>query len=189
MRVITLGLEDALFPNQISYSLLHEATHAFIDQKVLFVPRIYDEHKTNTKFNNEDYIDFTIDEVITYSKQMLQMVNPEIITQSSRRTNIDRANGLFSASHFLKNLSTRIIEKKKPLLKIIKFLKNAEKNPSLIKVELDNFGLSTQDLDPGISLAKSGFLDELPENLTPKIRATRVVIEEALRMAELAVGN
>ncbi len=187
-KVITLGLEEALFPNQISYSLLHETTHAFIDQKVLFVPKIHAEQNPLQPTDSQEYSEFTIDEVITYSKQMLQMVNPEIITQTSRRTNAARASGLFSASQFMRDLSQRIVAKKESLIRIIEFLKKAEEDPSLINTQLETFGLNTQDLDPNISLAKSGFLNEEPHKIKSKIRATRVVIEEALRMAELALG-
>ncbi len=189
MKVITLGLEDALFPNQISYSLLHEATHAFIDQNVLFIPKIHNQQNTHHSTESEDYIEFTIDEVITYSKQMLQMVNPQINTQSSRRTNSARASGLFSASHFLKDLSLKIVARKEGLLRIVQFLKDAENNPSLIKMDSDNFGLNPEDLHPEITLSKSGFIDDKSsQNLNPKIRMTRAIIEEALRMAELTLG-
>jgi hypothetical protein len=187
-KIITLGLEEALFPNQVSYSLLHEATHAFIDQKVLFVPKILSEQNALHSQESHDYAEFTIDEVITYSKQMLQMVNPEISTQTTRRTNAARASGLFSASQFMKDLSVRIVAKKDSLLRIVHFLKQAEDNPSLINTELDTFGLNPNELDPNISLAKSGFLHEEPQKINSKIRATRVVIEEAIRIAELALG-
>lgn len=180
-RVITLGLEDALFPNQISYSLMHEATHALLDQKVLFIPRIYDSLDTET------YLDFSIDEVITYSKQMLQMVNPNIVVQNSRRTNAARATGLFSAGYTLRDLSIRILAKKRGLLHIVEFLKKVEEKPSLLKMHENEFVII--GLDPEIALSKSGFLSDLPQNLKQKIKATRVVIEEVIRIAEMAVGE
>jgi hypothetical protein len=180
-RVITLGLEDALFPNQISYSLMHEATHALLDQKVLFIPRIYDSLDTET------YLDFSIDEVITYSKQMLQMVNHNIVAQNSRRTNAARATILFSAGCTMRDLSIRILAKKHGLLHIVEFLKKAEENPSLIKMNENEFVII--GLDPEIALSKSGFLGDLPQNLKQKVKATRVVIEEVIRIAEMAVGE
>jgi hypothetical protein len=207
-HMILLGLEDALYPNQISYNLLHEAMHASIDHKALFIPRIYDEVESKT------YEDFSLDEVIVYSKQVLQMVNKKVESQNSESVGAGRNKNLLAAVKIFKELSLRTLHKKNELLKVIDFLKKVEENPSILKGKA--FSFSFEGLDPQIILFKSGFMEYMPyqvteelmqsdpsvrfkvfqgdgdsyaETLKRKAHASRVIIEEALYFAESAYNQ
>jgi hypothetical protein len=207
-HMILLGLEDALYPNQISYNLLHEAMHASMDRKALFIPRIYDEVESKA------YEDFSLDEVIVYSKQVLQMVNKNIESQNSESVGAGRNKNLLAAVKIFKELSLRTLHKKNELLKVVEYLKKVEEDPSILKGKA--FSFAFEGLDPQIILYKSGFMEYMPsqvteefmnsdpgirykvfqgdgesyaESLKRKAHASRVIIEEALYFAESAYNQ
>ncbi len=207
-HMILLGLEDALYPNQLSFNLLHEAMHASLDHKALFIPRIYDEAESKS------YEDFSLDEVIVYSKQILQMVNKKIETQNSESVGSGRNKNLLAAVKIFKELTLRTLHKKTELLKVIEYLKKVEEDPSILKGKA--FSFAFEGLDPQVILFKSGFMEYMPSQVTeelmqsdPSIRfkvfqgdgdsyseslkrkahASRVIIEEALYFAESAYNQ
>jgi hypothetical protein len=160
-RMIILGLEDALYPNQISLNLLHEVMHVSNDSKALFIPRIYDDVVGGS------YEDFSLDEVIVYTKQIKHMVNKSVVHQNSEAVGKGRVDKLSSAIQILKELSKRTLSKKNELLKVIEYLKEVEKKPSLLNPRYYRFVV--EGLDPQIFLMRSGFFEYLPSEVTDEL--------------------
>jgi hypothetical protein len=207
-HVIILGLEDALFPNQLSYNFFHEAFHASLDYKALFIPRIYDDVGSRT------YKDFSLDEVSVYSKQILQMVNENIKAQNKVSLAKNLNSEMVESMKVYKELSLRTLRKKSELLKVVEYLKKVEDDPSILKINEDKkTSFILEGLDPQVVLLKSGFYeyksseinDELlaldpsarlkvfkgdeeayMKSLSNRAWASRLIIEEALYFAELA---
>jgi hypothetical protein len=160
-RMIILGLEDALYPNQISFNLLHEVMHASNDSKALLIPRIYDD------FVGGSYEDFSLDEIIVYSKQIMHMINKGVVTQNSEAVGKGRVDKLSSAFQILKELSQRTLSKKDELIKVLDYLREVEKNPSILNARHHRF--IVEGLDPQIFLMRSGFFEYLPSQVTEEL--------------------
>ena len=200
---IILGLEDALYPNQLSFNLWHESMHASFDSKALFIPRIYDEAE------GKSYEDFSLDEVIVYSRQINQMINEGVSVQNIESLGTGRNKNFVSAIQIYKELSMRAYRKKSELLKVVAYLKEVEKNPSILNIRFSRYLL--EGLDPQIYLLRSGFTEYTSSQLTnelleadPSIRfkvfqgdqeaydrkikqrakVSREIIQEALGLAE-----
>lgn len=160
-RMIILGLEDALYPNQISFNLLHEVMHASNDSKALFIPRIYDDVVGGA------YEDFSLDEIIVYSKQIMHMINKGVVTQNSEAVGRGRVDKLSSAFQILKELSKRTLSKKDELIKVLDYLKEVEKNPSILNAR--HYRFIVEGLDAQIFLMRSGFFEYLPSQVTDEL--------------------
>jgi hypothetical protein len=190
-RMIMLGLEDALFPNQMSYNLLHEAFHASLDYKSLFIPRIYDQ------VSSQSYKDFSVDEVFVYSKQIMQMVNANIKIQNRLSLAENPNSEIVEAVKVYKELSLRTLRKKNELLKIVEYLKKIEEDPRVLEEKNDDRKSSFvfDGLDSEIVLHKSAFYQSNSDKAKEKaslnsIRdrawVSRLIIEDVLYFAEMA---
>ena len=158
---IILGLEDALYPNQLSLNLFHEAMHASLDTKALFIPRIYDENESKS------YEDFSIDELLTYSKQIRQMINSAVQSQNSESASKRRNDKILEAIRIYKELCRRTLAKKNELLKVVDYLKQVEVDPFMLKFRFNRFIL--EGLDPQIYLFRSGFTEYFSDQVTKEL--------------------
>ncbi|MEI7440774.1 MAG: hypothetical protein WCK43_03965 [bacterium] len=179
-KTIVLGLEDALYPNQMSFHLLHNAYHVRNYERSLLVPIIYDNNNFQTTR------EFALDEVIVLAKEIAQMLrNPKVEKQNSQSPAGDGRNlNLRSASENLKELSKRTLRKKNELLKVIQYLKQIEENPKILS---DKEFLSLFDeLGPEIifDLHAVELVDSYPGSIQEKARASIELIEKALILAQ-----
>jgi hypothetical protein len=158
---IILGLEDALYPNQLSFNLWHEAMHASLDSKALFIPRIYDEAE------DKSYEDFSVDEVVVYSKQINHMVNARLGNQNVEFYGTGRNKNFLSAIQIFKELSIRTLNKKNELLKVVDHLNEVERDPSVLNIRMSRFLI--EGLDPQIYLFRCGFTQYLSSQLTQEL--------------------
>jgi hypothetical protein len=179
-KTIVLGLEDALYPNQMSFHLLHNAYHVGNYERSLLVPIIYDNNNFQTTR------EFALDEVIVLAKEIAQMLrNPKLEKKNSQSPAGDGNNlGLRSATENLKELSKRTLRKKNELLKAIQYLKQIEENPKILS---DKEFLSLFDeLGPEIifDLHAVELVDSYPGSIQEKARASIELIEKALILAQ-----
>ena len=179
-KTIVLGLEDALYPNQFSFHLLHNAYHVRNYERSLLVPIIYDNNNFQTTR------EFALDEVIVLAKEIAQMLrNPKLEKQNSQSPAGDGTSlGLRSATGNLKELSKRTLRKKNELLKVIQYLKQIEENPKILS---DKEFLSLFDeLGPEIivDLHAVELVDSYPGSIQEKARASIELIEKALIFAQ-----
>ena len=190
-EMVIVGLEDALFPNQLSYNLLHEAFHASMEYKSLFIPRIYD------RVSSKSYKDFSLDEVFVYSKQIMQMVNANIKAQNRLSLAESPHSEIVEAVKVYKELSLRTLRKKNELLKIVEYLKKVEDDPRILEEKGDekNSSFVFEGLDPEIVLHKSAFhkgkFDKSKEetslnSIRDRAWVSRLIIEDVLYFAEMA---
>lgn len=179
-KTVVLGLEDALYPNQFSFHLLHNVYHVRNYERSLLVPIIYDNNNFQTTR------EFALDEVIVLAKEIAQMLrNPKLEKQNSQSPAGDGTSlGLRSATENLKELSKRTLRKKNELLKVIQYLKQIEENPKILS---DKEFLSMFDeLGPEIiiDLHAVELVDSYPGSIQEKARASIELIEEALIFAQ-----
>ncbi len=161
---IILGLEDVLYPNQLSYNLFHEIIHVSLESKSLFIPMIYDG------LNQQNYRYFSLDEIFVYSKQIRLMLNEKVKEQNLASHETENSNAdLVEAVRFYKELSLRTLRKKEELLKVIEYLRKVEKDPTILEEKDSSFFV--EGLDPEIVLHKSAFYQYMPEMINDKLIA------------------
>ncbi len=162
---IILGLEDVLYPNQLSYNLFHEIIHVSLESKSLFIPMIYDG------LNQQNYRYFGLDEIFVYSKQIRLMLNQKVKEQNITSHETENSNAdLVQAVRFYKELSLRTLRKKDDLLKVVEYLRKVEKDPTILEEKDSSFLL--EGLDPQIVLHKSEFYQYLPEMIDDAVSAS-----------------
>ena len=151
-RSIVIGLEEILYPNQLSKTLWHEVLHAKNDFKSLVHLVIDDGASTDNP-----YPSFYLEEILTYEKNLKHLRNINLFSQ---RVEGDRKNihlRRYSFEEIIKDLSRRTLAKKEEILAVLKHLKALEKNPKLA------FQKTYETLDfkwvsPQIKVFGSGFL-------------------------------
>ena len=177
-KTIVLGLEEALYPNEISFNFLNLAQHAWNYEQTLTIPMIYDRVHTKT------IKAFAIDEIIVFEKEIFRMTNLKsalsqnavLSFESQRNPRIESAQDIF------RELSMRVLLKKFELLKIVNYLKQIEKDTSLLQKE--DFHNHLEELGPEVivDIHATDFID--PVVIQKKARASIELIERALKIAE-----
>jgi hypothetical protein len=153
-KSIMVGLEDILYPNQLSRVLWHEAIHAKNDFESLVHLVIED----GTGESNP-YPSFHLDELIAYEKNLIHIQNSKLLGQRviGERKNIHPR--LYSIQEILKDLSQRTLAKKEHILSFLSHLKSLEKNPKLA-FQKTYKTLDFKELSPQVKVFTSGFLKD-----------------------------
>ncbi len=177
-KTIVLGLEEALYPNELSFNFLNLAQHAWNYEHTLTIPMVYDKVPTKTVKA------FAVDELIVFEKEIFRMQNlDKTFSQNSQLSFADyRKAKIQSATDLLRELSIRLLLKKYDLLKAVNYLKKIEKDPSLLQNE--EFLSKIQRLGPELilDLHSFEFMDSLV--IQKKARASIELIEKSLGIAE-----
>ncbi len=179
-KTVVLGLEEALYPNQLSLNLFHVAQHASHYERTLLLPIIFDKVSTKT------FKGFSIDEILVYEKEISQMMRSEKIklqnvhlrAQSSKNLRLRPALGIF------RELSMRVLLKKYQLLKVVNYLKEVEKDPDLLKNK--EFLSQFEELGPELIVDIHAFelRESYPGSIQVKARGSIDLIEKAINIAE-----
>jgi hypothetical protein len=181
-KTVVLGLEEALYPNELSLNLLHVAQHVAHYERTLVIPVINDKVSTKTLKS------FSLDEVLVYEKEIslmksykkVKIQNTHLRVQSSKVLKIRPSLDLF------RELSMRVLLKKYELLKIVNFLKKIEKDTSLLQNE--DFISQFEELAPEVILDIHAFelMEFYPGSIQKKARGSIDLIEKAIRVSEAA---
>jgi hypothetical protein len=179
-KTVVLGLEEALYPNQLSLNVLHVAQHVSHYERTLLIPVIFD------KVSTKSFKGFSLDELLVYEKEISQMMRYEKIkfqnvhlrSQSSKNLRLRPALGIF------RELSMRVLLKKYELLKVVNCLKEIEKDPDLLKNE--EFLSQLEDLGPEIIIDVHAFelKESYPGSIQKKARGSIDLIEKAISISE-----
>jgi hypothetical protein len=179
-KTIVLGLEDALYPNQMSFHLLHNAYHVLNYERSLFVPTIFDKSTFQTTR------EFALDDIIVLKKIITQMLgNQKVEKQNSLSPAGDGKNlGLRPAMVQLRELSKCTLRKKKDLLKVIQYLKQIEENPKILN-DKEFFALfEAMGAEIVFDVHALELAESYPGSIKEKARESIKLIEEALSIAE-----
>ncbi len=125
-RSITVGLEEILYPNQLSKTLWHEVIHARNGFESLVHVLIDDRVG-----GDNPYPSFYLDELIAYEKNLKHLKNINLFSQrvEGERRNIHLRR--YSFEEILKDLSRRTLAKKQELLSLLEHLRALENNPNV----------------------------------------------------------
>lgn len=207
-RSITIGLEEILYPNQLSKTLWHEVIHARNSFESLVHVLIDDKVG-----GDNPYPSFYLDELIAYEKNLNHLRNVNLFSQrvegARRHIHLRR----YSFEEILKDLSRRTLSKKQELLSLIEHLRSLENNPNVSFQKLYQT-LEFRDLyfqaKSQITVFESNYLDDplasVPQNIldlypnikehyfkgTPEeyrklfLRRTRYSIKLILKVLEIA---
>lgn len=153
-KSIVIGLEDVLYPNQLSKTLWHEVIHAKNDFHSLVSLMIADGMDSENP-----YPSFHLDELIAYEKNLRHLNNSKLLGQRvvGERKNIQPR--LYSYEGIIKDLSQRTLVKKKEILSLQEHLKSLEKNPKIAFQKL-YVTLDFVDLHSEVKVFTSGFLKD-----------------------------
>ena len=179
-KTIVLGLEDALYPNQMSFNLLHNVYHVLNYERSLFVPIIFDKSTFQTTR------EFALDEVIVLKKIITLMLgNHKLEKQNSLSPAGDgKSLGLRPALVQLKELSKCTLRKKKDLLKVIQYLKQIEEDPKILHDKEFFAFFETMGAEIIFDIHALELAESYPGSIQEKARASIKLIEEALSVAE-----
>jgi hypothetical protein len=177
-KTIVLGLEEALYPNEISFHFLNLVQHAWNYEQTLTVPLIFDRVPTKT------IKAFAIDEVLVFEKEIFRTMNLKNALSQNVMLSFDAHKNLKidTSLEVFRELSMRVLLKKFELLKIVNYLKQIEKDPSLLQNE--EFHCLLEELAPEVivDIHASDFID--PVIIQKKAKASIVLIEKVIRIAE-----
>lgn len=153
-KSIVIGLEDILYPNQLSKTLWHEAIHAKNDFHSLVSLMVADKVDSDNP-----YPYFHLDELIAYEASLRHIQNSKLSGQRvvGERKNIQPR--LYSYEEIIKDLSQRTLVKKKEILSLQDHLKSLEKNPKIAFQKL-YVTLDFVDLHSEVKVFASGFLKD-----------------------------
>ncbi len=184
-KTVVLGLEEALYPNQLSLNLLHVAQHVAHYERTLLIPVIFD------KVSTKSFKGFSVDELLVYEKEISQMMHYENIkvqnvhlrSQSAKNLRLRPALGIF------RELAMRVLQKKYELLKVVNCLKEVEKDPDLLKNE--EFLSQLEDLGPEIIIDIHAFelKESYPGSIQKKARESIDLIEKAISLSEFHLNK
>ena len=153
-KSIIVGLEDVLYPNQLSKILWHEVLHAKNDFESLVHLVIEDEIG-----GDKPYPYFYLDEIITYEKSLVHLGNSKLLGQRVEGDRKNMHHRFFSYSEILKDLSQRTLAKKDEILLLLSRLRSLEKNPK-IAFQKTYETLDFKNLSPQVKVYESGFLKD-----------------------------
>ena len=151
-RAVSVGLEEGLYPNQISFNLLHEIGHAFHDNKCLVIPSIQEKAYSL-------YPKLTLDELIVYRRNILYLT-----WDAARHLNILTAQSshakrtLVAMYKLYREFSIRILRKKHSLLEALNHIAEIESNPSTLVLNSEDDEVKIRCPDPQIIFYKGSFL-------------------------------
>ena len=151
-KSIIVGLEDILYPNQLSKTLWHEVIHAKNDFESLVHLVIEDGAG-----ESNPYPSFSLDELIAYEKNLLHIKNSKL---KGQRVEGDRKNmhpRFFSSQEILKDLSRRTLAKKEEIMSLVSGLYDLEKNPKVPFQKIYKT-LYFKDFIPEVKVYESRFL-------------------------------
>ena len=185
-RDIVLSLEDAFYPNQISFSLLHELRHLHEAYENLIIPKIMSAGPLD-----KPYANFSLDEVlIIYKDLWLMQFGAKSFTSQYRTLHKYKDGGkeFLEFKDILKDLSERTLLQKVELLKILDCLREIEKEPSLFfqKTYLDSFALLGSKIYIPY-LYDMQFRSNNTENVSKLARNSIKLLEKVLATAEKVV--
>jgi len=160
-KSIVIGLEDILYPNQLSETLWHEAIHAKNDFESLVHLVINDGMGEDTP-----YPSFYLDELIAYEKDFSYNKNSKLAAQYAKLQNKITYPRSINFSETLKDLSQRVLSKKTELLDLISHLKALEKNPKLQYQKITSFSFQLNKYRE-IKVVPSSFLKD-PKGSVPR---------------------
>ena len=180
-RIIYLGLEDALYPNQLSLNLQHEAMHSSFNKKTLFIPFITSRVG---EFRSSLYEGFALDELIIQLQNLRVIKNKNLTNQIKSR--IKETDIIF----IIQELAPRILLKKKELLKVAQTMLQLQKNPEILIsskiLESKEKAYMFENLDPDIALIKGDDLhsNQNIDSIVQKAKASRNLILKALELSQ-----
>ncbi len=153
-KSIIVGLEDILYPNQLSKTLWHEVIHAKNDYESLVHFVIDDGTKGDVP-----YPYFHLDELVAYQKNLKHLRSTKVLPQ---RVEGDRKSfhlRFYSFEEILKDLSRRTLAKKPEILILLDHLRALEKNPNLAYQKI-YMTLEFKNLFSDVKVLESGFLKD-----------------------------
>ena len=153
-KTIMVGLEDILYPNQLSKTLWHEAIHAKNDFESLV-------HLVIEDGTGEDnpYPSFYLDELIAYEKNIIHIQNSKLFAQRVLGERKKMHLRLYDIQEILKDLSRRTLAKKEQIHLLLSRLRSLEKNPKIPYQKLYKT-LDFKEIAPQVKVYESRFLKD-----------------------------